>query len=256
MSGVIALDDLPETAWHVHTPLMPDTEYDGGFFDGLRSSARSSAQVLVPMTLTMVPATSVVDVGCGTGTWLSVFGEHGVSELLGIDGDYVDRSSLDIGADRFLAADLAAPLPLSRRFDLALSLEVAEHLPAERAEGFVQDLTRLAPVVLFSAAVPNQGGTHHVNEQWPSYWADLFAVHGYESVDCLRPRLWDDARVAWWYAQNVLLYVSRDAGDLLSRLRGAPGWHTSRPLRLVHPVRHQEWVDYALAQSRARWGDG
>ena len=64
--------------------------------------------------------------------------------------------------------DLAQPLQIDRRFDLALSLEVAEHLPPECGSEFVQTLTDLSSVILFSAAIPFQGGTDHLNEQWPS----------------------------------------------------------------------------------------
>jgi hypothetical protein len=133
-------------------------------------------------------------------------------------------------------ADLTSPLELGRRYDLAISLEVAEHLPPEAAAGFVASLTRAAPVVAFSAAIPGQGGRGHVNEQWPAYWAELFARHGYEPVDALRPLLWDDPGVEWWYAQNVVVFASAEGLGRHPRL----GEHPQRgrtPLALVHPRR-------------------
>src|SRR5438046_10610902 len=93
--------------------------------------------------------TSVVDLGCGIGTWLAVFAEHNVGDYVGIDGDYVDRSQLLIPPERFLSGDLSEPVELNRRFDLAVSLEVAEHLPAASARVLVASLTGLPPVVLF-----------------------------------------------------------------------------------------------------------
>lgn len=232
---------------------MVSQEYDRKFFDDHRGWARSSADVVAPLLIDLVAPDSVVDVGCGVGTWLSSFRAAGVTDVLGLDGGYVDRSRVDIPMEQFRAVDLEEPLPPGRRFDLAMSLEVAEHLPAERGSGFVADLVALAPVVLFSAAVPHQGGTHHVNERWPDYWSSLFAVHGYEPADCLRPRLWDDDRVAWWYAQNILVFVSPERPELLRALRALPGWDIARPPRLVHPARYLEWVEYAVAESRARW---
>src|SRR5205085_11975533 len=110
--------------------------------------------------------------------------------------------------DRFRAIDLREPFELPRTFDLAVSLEVAEHLPASSASAFVESLTRLAPAVLFSAAVPHQGGWNHLNEQWPQYWAEIFARHGFFPVDCLRERFWDRPNVRWWYAQNMVLYLA------------------------------------------------
>lgn len=233
---------------------MPNDVYDKVFFDAIQDGARSSADAVVPLVLSLVEVRSVVDVGCGRGTWLSSFVDAGVARVLGVDGHHVDTGRLDVPGPAFLAWDLTDPLTLPDGYDLAMSLEVAEHLPPERGPSFVADLVRLAPVVLFSAAAPHQGGTHHVNERWPDYWARLFAEHGYMVVDCLRHRLWADDRVEWWYAQNMLLFVRADHADVLA----APAYADDRavdglPLRLVHPRLHQQWVDYALAEAVARW---
>ena len=98
-------------------------------------------------------------------------------------------------------------LKLNDAFDLAISMEVAEHLPERCAEPFVESLTRLADVVLFSAAVPFQGGIGHVNEQWGSYWVALFRNRGYTAVDIIRKRIWNDDQIPYWYRQNTLLFV-------------------------------------------------
>lgn len=111
-----------------------------------------------------------------------------MDDVLGIDAPYTDRSRLRIPDELFLARDLTVPLSLERRFDLALSLEVAEHLPAAAADHFVASLTRLASVILFSAAIPDQGGEGHLNEQWPDYWVERFAAHGFGVADVLRSR--------------------------------------------------------------------
>lgn len=195
-----------------------------------------SAEVIVPIVLEVVPARSVVDVGCGEGGWLAVFRRHGVDEILGLDGDYFDRKVLQIPEDRFQACDLTRPLEIKRKFDLAVALEVAEHLPPECAEVFVRGLTELAPVVLFSAAIPFQGGTGHLNEQWPDTWAGLFRERGYVPVDLVRKRVWQNDAVEFWYAQNTLLFVRSDLVErsnlLLEELR-----QTNRDqLCLVHPT--------------------
>jgi SAM-dependent methyltransferase len=176
----------------------------------------------------------VVDVGCGTGSWLAVARELGCEDVLGIDGDYVDRAQLEIPEEQFLALDLTRALPPPSSFDLAISLEVGEHLPPSRADAFVESLTSLAPVVLFSSAVPNQGGTGHVNEQWQDWWAGLFARHGCVPVDCLRHRIWNDQRVRYFYAQNMLLYVHSADIERLPRLP-KPDGDRVMPLNVVHP---------------------
>jgi SAM-dependent methyltransferase len=193
--------------------------YTSEFFTQQCGSSIESARTVVPIVMELIQPGSVADIGCGIGTWLAVFAENGVADYIGIDGDYVDRSQLLIPPERFVGRDLAEPIELDRRFDLAVSLEVAEHLPAASARVLVGSLVRLAPVVLFSAAVPGQGGTHHVNEQWPSYWASFFAEHGFVLVDAVRPRIWEKKDVAWWYRQNTLLFVSPAAMDMRIRLR-------------------------------------
>lgn len=178
----------------------------GRFVDGSLAGARA----ILPEVLRIVPATSVVDVGCGVGGWLEVAGELGVATVRGVDGGHVERDSLRIPVDRFVEVDLAVPGALANvgRFDLAICLEVAEHLPATRADSLIAELTGLAPAVLFSAAIPGQGGMHHVNEQWQSWWADRFRGRGYLPID-VRWRFWDDQRIPWWYRQNTVLYVDR-----------------------------------------------
>jgi SAM-dependent methyltransferase len=189
--------------------------------------------VVVPNLLALAPIQSVVDFGCGTGAWLATFVACGVADVLGLDGPWVRVDQLRIPPERFRRADLGQRIALDRRFDCALALEVAEHLAAERADTFVADLLDAAPLVLFSAAVPGQGGVEHVNEQWPGWWADRFAAHGARLVDPFRARIWDDERVAWWYRQNLLLAVTEEAG---ARWPDLAEVGADRPRALIHPA--------------------
>src|SRR5262249_52990475 len=105
------------------------------------------------------------------------------------------------------------------------------------ARSFVQSLVNLAPVVAFSAAIPFQGGTDHLNERWQTYWADLFREFGYAPVDCIRPRVWDNPEVETCYAQNMLVFLSRSEmerrGETLRRLAQLPA-----PFAVVHPRKY------------------
>jgi SAM-dependent methyltransferase len=214
--------------------MTPETPYSSEFFAHHQELSRQSARAVIPMLFEFVRPRSVVDVGCGVGTWLAEFQLAGVNDYFGVDGDYVDRSKLLIDAGKFRGHDLTTPLELGRRFDLALSMEVAEHLPEKAAAAFVGSLVRAAPVVLFSAAIPQQPGTGHINGQWPDYWFALFADHGYQAVDCLRQRLWDDSRIAWWYRQNTFVYVDRQMLADYPRL-AAEISREQLPQRVVHP---------------------
>ena len=205
--------------------------YDAEFFERLLAN-RPSAEVVVPLITDMVSPRSVVDVGCGVGVWLAACLRAKIDDVLGIDGDYVPRERMLIPRDRFVVADLSAPLALDRRFDLAISLEVAEHLPEASAQGFVASLTRLAPVVLFSAAVPLQGGAEHVNEQWQEYWRSKFSELDYVACDAIRPVIWGNEDVFTYYQQNILVYV---AAAELGRYPKLASARAGRSVDLVHP---------------------
>ncbi|MBI3812114.1 MAG: methyltransferase domain-containing protein [Nitrospirae bacterium] len=216
------------------------TEYTDEFYRALREGAHKSARAIVPLVLEYVEPRSVVDVGCGTGTWLSTFREHGITDILGVDGDYIKKEGLEIPDDRFLSFDLRTPFRIDRQFDLVVSLEVAEHLPPECAGIFVETLVGLGPVILFSAAIPLQGGTHHINEQWPDYWAALFKLKDYIPVDLIRKRVWQNPDVDFWYVQNTLIFVRRGSLKRYPALRKEIENAGDILLSVVHPRMHLE----------------
>jgi len=213
------------------------TPYGPKFFEKNRTNSVRSAEVILPYLFNEIyRPSSICDIGCGAGGFLSVAKRLGVSDVLGIDGPYVAPEDRLI--EEFVAVDLAKALPkLNREFDLAICLEVGEHLTADRAEPLVGVLTDLAAVVLFSAAIPGQTGDHHINEQEPAYWIKLFEGRDYLAFDCLRWRFWDNPKVAWWYSQNMFLFASV-AG--VRRLRNVERFRCSSDmpfLHLVHPSR-------------------
>lgn len=193
---------------------------------------------MIPLVLKYVRANSVLDVGCGVGTWLSAWKKYGL-EITGLDGDYVPNEMLFISSKAFIPTDLSKRILIKKRFDIVSTLEVAEHLPKERGESFVEDLTRLSDVILFSAAIPGQGGTNHVNEQWQSYWRELFRRRGFSCFDIIRPHIWGDNRVDICYRQNTFLYVKSDRiykyPELMSTVV-SPGFREEIPTDIVHPA--------------------
>ncbi|MBM3902221.1 MAG: methyltransferase domain-containing protein [Verrucomicrobia bacterium] len=205
--------------------------YSSQYYEGLKEDSAASAREVVPLLLRLIPTRQVIDVGCGSGTWTKVYLESGC-DVLGVDGSFVRPDQLVFQVDRFQAHDLEKPLRLGRRFDLVNCLEVAEHLSETRADGFVSDLCQMADVVVFSAAVPGQGGTHHINEQWPSYWQPKFRSNGFVPLDCIRPGIWNNPKVAWWYVQNLFVYVRE---TILDRHPAAVSASRPWPVDVVHP---------------------
>jgi SAM-dependent methyltransferase len=192
------------------------------------------------MLLEIVEPRSVIDVGCGVGAWLVECRKHGVHDVLGLDSAEMLATQSALGSNEQMAVDLEGFEPLDRRFDLALCLEVAEHVPTDSADALVNFLTEVAPVVAFSAAIPAQGGIGHVNEQWPHYWRSRFEARGFRQYDGLRSVLWNDGRVAWWYRQNLFLYSRVELA-----LPGSP---------MAENVIHPELWKFVLA-SRFRLAD-
>lgn len=220
-------------------------QYSDDFFEHIQGGSLRSAREIVPLVLKLIQSTRVIDVGCGVGTWLLVFKECGVEEILGVDGDHVNKEKLLIPSRSFLSRDLREPLRLNSQFDLVVSLEVAEHLPGECAGTLVDSLTKLGPAVLFSAAPPFQGGVNHINEQWPDYWSNLFKKRGFEVVDCIRKRIWQNDNVEWWYAQNILLFANCDYLDDHPALKLEVAKTNHSQMSIVHPRNYAEkcaWI--------------
>lgn len=182
-------------------------KYDESFYSDQQEGSRKSALEVVPLLLNFIKPRSVVDVGCGVGTWASVFREYGITDILGIDGDYINLAMLQIPQDSFLSHDLSKPLLIEKKFDLVLSLEVAEHIEESKSRVFIENLTNLGSIIVFSAAIPEQGGTNHINEKWPEYWQDLFKEKGYVVIDCIRDKIWNNEEIECCYVQNILIYV-------------------------------------------------
>lgn len=214
---------------------MKNPIYNSSFYSTFASVSMGSAREVLPLVKDLADPRSVIDVGCGIGTWLKVWADLGVPNILGIDGSYVKHDEMLIPSDRFVAMDLRAPTKMETRCDLVQSLEVGEHLPERSAEPFISFLCSLAPVVLFSAAIPYQGGTSHLNEQWPEYWARLFIRHGYVPIDAIRDQIWNNFGVAYYYAQNILIFVQSDSVQLPPKLSRLLSEVQQKPLSRVHP---------------------
>ena len=217
--------------------------YSNEFFAGQVDGSASSAAVVVPLVLSLLPVKSVVDIGCGVGPWAAEFLANGVPDVWGVDGDYVDRSKLRIPPERFLARDLTKAVQVDRIFDLAVCLEVAEHLPGWRASGLVADLTSLAPCVLFSAAIPGPTGTQHINSQYLPYWIDLFEAKGYDAIDPIRPRIWGNESVEWFYQQDIVMFVAPNHPLLIKGF--------AKPQTIIHQQLYEQVLHAKLTLRKA-----
>lgn len=178
---------------------------NNAYFHDHRVHNPESAEFVIPIVLDLLKPTNIIDIGCGLGDWLLVAQENGIRDYLGVDSANFDPEKMYIPKEKYKVADLKKPLHIERKFDIAICLEVAEHLPKECGPVLVSTLTNLSDNILFSAAIPEQGGQNHINEQPFQYWMDLFSAHNYQFYDLLRPEIWGNSGIKWWYQQNMFL---------------------------------------------------
>jgi SAM-dependent methyltransferase len=189
---------------------------------------------------------SALDVGCGAGDFLFQARKRGVADVFGIEGEWADGSPFLLEPDRRRLCDLEQPFDLGRKYDLVITLEVAEHLSARAAGGFVESVTRHGDFVLFSAAIPHQGGINHVNEQWPAYWAAQFAARGFGCHDFIRWEIWEDELLPFYYRQNLFLYARKTAVEQGDGRIVAPFPPSPKLVPVVHPTLYRKKVKAAL----------
>lgn len=227
--------------------------YDHHFYADRHGRTVYAANAILSLVLDALPRVdSAADFGCGVGTWLSVLKQHGVSEIRGLDGPWVEHDLLEIPREDFQEANLEETIRLERRYDLAITLEVAEHISEQSANSFIDSLVSASDFILFSAAIPFQGGNGHVNEQWPDYWAKMFAARGYRVIDFVRKKIWNDENIAVWYRQNVLLFANEKkiatvAPKLLTNVED------SGPLAIVHPEMYRAKLKQRSVKGRVAW---
>jgi hypothetical protein len=219
------------------------SEYDRRWYEKLRAGARRSAAAIAAVVDPLIEPKTAIDVGCGCAAFAAAFLQRGAT-VRACDGAYALEAGLDIPVEQFTAVDLRDAAACRRlvggAYDLAICLEVAEHLPEESADGLVDLLCALSPVVLFSAAVPRQKGKNHINLQWPNYWAARFERHRLGCMDLLRPLLSYDASIEPWYRQNMLLFVAESRYDGIMQRALALGL-IERALRAAAPMRHPDF---------------
>ena len=218
-------------------------EYNQNFYQSRNNDTKFSAHTILSILLGNIPKVkSAVDIGCGVGTWLAALKENGVQEIQGFDGSWVDQNLLVIPKENFKAAPLHIKLDLNKKYDLVICLEVAEHLPITFAKDFINSLTSFSDFVLFSAAIPNQGGNHHINEQWPEYWVNHFQKNDFVVFDFIRPKIWEETKIPFWYKQNILFFAKKNR---LSEIKAKPT-ENGTALRMIHP----QLLEQQIAKSK------
>lgn len=187
---------------------MKTNLYTKKFYEDQMAGSIRSARIIAPIVCEVLTINSVLDLGCGVGTWLRAFAECGADRLIGLDGEYVPQDKMLIDISNFKPINISSLDSLPKDLDLCVCMEVLEHLPHKVGKKIVRLLTEAAPAILFSAAIPGQGGTNHINERWHHEWHQEFSKHDFSVFDIVRPRVYHETDVEPWYRQNAFLYIN------------------------------------------------
>lgn len=202
-----------------------------------------SQKRILEFILSLTPLKSAVDFGTGNGYWLAAAKAAGVTEIQGFDLADVKQDELKIPLENFTSTDLGQPIELPHMYDLVISTEVAEHVPLKNTRTFIDNICNAGDLVLFSAAIPYQGGRGHQNEMWAEYWAKLFQDRGFLCYDILRSRFWHDGSIRSYYRQNLLLFARGEMETVLDEQQFTP---TKCPPSLIHPEQYLKVIGYGL----------
>lgn len=219
--------------------------YDQEWHHYFASMTSQSAHKIMGYLCTHFNIQSAIEFGCGHAHWLEVATQLGIADIQGLDGPWTELDQLRIDQKNFRVTDLEASVNLSRQFDLAICMEVGEHLHENAASILVRSISSHSDLVLFGAAIPLQGGFKHINERWQSYWADLFIAEGYRPFDLVRPVFWNDTELHYYYSQNTLVYIRENAFELIKKAELAQIRSHSNPiLDVVHPEKYMDYAGY------------
>ncbi|MFZ5539648.1 MAG: methyltransferase domain-containing protein [Pseudomonadota bacterium] len=204
--------------------------YAADFYDEQHAGSLASARRILSILRQHCAFARVCDFGAGLGTWLRAAHELGATQLAGFEGPWALDHPERFPEAAYFPVDLNEPIEVTEPFDLAISVEVAEHLLPERSESFVRDLCRASGVVLFGAALPRQPGDGHINCRPHAFWIEQFRRNGYACLDAFRPLVWTDPAVEPWYAQNCFLFVADERRHEFPALREATLFDVYHPL--------------------------
>lgn len=207
--------------------------YNNNFYGNNKTRIKSALKILT-LVFKKIKVDSILDVGCGRGAWLNVAKKNGVKIIDGVDGIWNNGKMIDQDI-KFKSLDLNKKFDLKKKYDLTLCLEVAEHLDKNSSDNLISSLSKTSDVILFSAAFKYQGGVNHINENLHSYWANLFLKYNFVPFDIIRPAIWSNDKVSYWYRQNTFLYLKKNSSKFNDLCKSYNYLKNNKLMDSIHP---------------------
>ncbi len=185
--------------------------YKPKFYASVTLRAQTTAEIVTELISSTFTISSFIDIGCGDGLWSRKMLEKCDNKIKGyaIDLPGVRPKELQqVASDiQFIELNLNSnPYIPERQFDLAFCTEVLEHLEEHAALLLLNSIAANCDLLVFSAAVPGQGGTGHINEHPQEYWDSQLQKRGFRPFDVIRPAI-IELEVPSYYKNNLILYV-------------------------------------------------
>lgn len=233
-------------------------KYSRKFYSSVDDRAGATAEEVFKVINMYLRTESILDVGCGSGAWLEAGFKLGVKRATGVDLwssiEVVENNpnlkpNIADNTLKLIVRDFVEDSTTEFiKSDLAMCLEVVEHLPEHVGRNLVQRLTESANFIVFSGAQPGQGGTYHINEQPLTYWVEEFKKYGFNVYDPFRLTLQNQSNLPRFYALNTLLFVNQNAIESSDLLLNVDQLQACRVLdqKLLDKRTHTEKVRYWL----------
>jgi SAM-dependent methyltransferase len=193
----------------------PEKMYDPKYYERHFNEYREWEIRLAKFFSDRYKINSVIDIGCGVGSYLEGHVRSGVTKVRGLEYNYKSAVGYfpDILKPHISYADATKPLDINDKFDCAWSVEVAEHIMPSGTEQFIDNLTSLTEnYILLTAAPPGQSGTGHIKLREKQFWIDAIKAKGFDyledEVKVLQEE-WKKLGAEWYITKNVMLFKKK-----------------------------------------------
>lgn len=157
---------------------------------------------------------SVVDIGCGMAAFSKVFQESGVEKVTLIDHPNFKASNCLVKQEfQFIPCNLDKEIPENLSADLLICTEVLEHITKKRSLQVLDFITSCSDIIIFSAAIPRQGGLGHINEQRHEFWIKEFKKREFDYADLFKTKIINDESIFYWLRQNIFIFFKNQPAN-------------------------------------------